>query len=406
MKIKKLSAAALAATIVFGSASAYVAYAEPGDDEENNTTPSESESGGESNSEPGGDNNDSSSEGSGDNNGNGNEPGGDTEKKNVDIIIAETQNGTVKIFDAPGLNELSEFVEGQFITIVAVPDEGYELDTLIVTRLDNGEIWTAEWGEYHGEYLTPPGGLKITATFKKIDNSEGDPTTPTPDPTPTPTPDQSTTSGNNSSSDTSTAADEVIEGEAEVTPGTAAKVETDAGEITVTTDAEDAALEGTKFVVETVKDANADLTAAVGASATEETKSMVTAAEKAVEDGNAVILDFSFEKDGENVQPGKEVTISLPVPAALRGAGKIFIYHISDEGVTLVASPDVKDGTITFTANKFSPYIFSKVEFKAAGENNGTANGTGSNPNTGIGYAFVPAFIAAGAVIASAKKRK
>ena len=211
------------------------------------------------------------------------------------------------------------------------------------------------------------------------------------------------TSGGNSSTN---APAQVIEGEADVKPGTEVKIETDAGEITVTTAEDDTALEGTKFVVETVKDTEKDITDAIGANAPAETKEIAAAAEKAVDDGDAVVLDLSFEKDGGKVQPGKSVTVKLPVPAALKGADKIFVYHVSEDGISLVATPDVKDGMISFTANTFSPYIFSKVELKAAG--NTTSSGNTNNPNTGIGLAIAPLALvgAAAAIVATSKKRK
>ena len=199
-----------------------------------------------------------------------------------------------------------------------------------------------------------------------------------------------------------------IEGGAEVTPGTDTTVKTDAGDITVTTDKDDTALENTTFVVDTVTDTDNVFEDVLGDYPTDSTKEMVAEAEKAVADGYAVILDLSFEKDNVKVQPDKSVTITLPVPAELKGAGKIFVYHASKGSITFVAAPDVIDGKITFTADKFSPYIFSKVELKTVGGSSVDASnpGDGSNPNTGIGYAFIPAMIAAGAVIASFKKRK
>ena len=236
-------------------------------------------------------------------------------------------------------------------------------------------------------------------------------------------PDPTPTEPDDTSSETP---DEVIDGEAEVKPGEAAVVETEAGEITVTTDEEDTALEGSKFVVETVKDVEDDLEKAIGENATEETKAALDEAEKAVEDGDAIVLDLSFMKDGAAVQPGKSVTIELSLPASLKDAVTIYVYHVSEAGIVLIAMPGVKDGSITFTANSFSPYIFSKVALKnaatedddtsepdssdtATSDDTSTTNpGSSTNPSTGIGVALIPVFAAAGAfaVAAVSKKRK
>lgn len=264
---------------------------------------------------------------------------------------------------------------------------------------------------------------------KDNDTSGGtEPPTPTPTPTPDPGPDTpqpgdpdnvpnyppiTKPSVPETSESTPNVPDEVIEGEAEVTPGKATVVETDAGDITVTTSEDDTALEGSTFVVETVTGTENDLANAIGANASAETKEIAEAAEKAVEDGNAIILDLSFIKDSDKVQPGKPVTVTLPLPTELKSTGKIFVYHVSEEGITLIASPEVKDGAITFTTDAFSPYIFSKVELKTSAENSETASTTpdstgetAANPSTGIVNAFVPVLIAAGAAAIAAKKRK
>ena len=252
--------------------------------------------------------------------------------------------------------------------------------------------------------------ITVTGTLVEADDGDGD---------------DNTGSGGNTGKpddDDPTTPDEVIKGEADVKPGDTTIVETEAGDVTVKTDADDTALEGTKFVVETVADAEEELTAAVGANASTETKAAVEKAAEAVENEDAVILDLSFvDGDGKAVQPGKDVTVELPVPAALKDAAKVYVYHVGEDGITLVAAPDVKDGRISFTTGEFSPFILSKVELKnaASGDtsdptvsdpgtsNPGTSNpGSTTNPSTGITLAVAPAILAAGAFAVAAIKKK
>ena len=197
---------------------------------------------------------------------------------------------------------------------------------------------------------------------------------------------------------------EVIEGKADVELGKETVIETKAGDLTVTTAKGDTALEGATFVAETVENAKKDLTSAVGKNASAETKALIDAANDAVKDGDAVVLDLSFEKAGKNVQPGKSVTLSIPVPETLKGKATLYVYHVDEDGIKLIATPRVSKGMITFTADKFSPFIISKVELNAdapAADDDTPA----TNPDTGIALAVAPVVLAAGAVVVASKKK-
>ena len=214
----------------------------------------------------------------------------------------------------------------------------------------------------------------------------------------------SSTSKNDKTDDKTEETDGDIEGEVDIEPGKEAVIETDAGDLTVTTAKDDTALEGTTFVVETVENAKKDLTAAVGKNASAETKALIDAANDAVKDGDAVILDLSFEKDGKKVQPGKSVTLSIPVPETLKGKATLYVYHVDEDGIKLIATPRVSKGMITFTADKFSPFIISKVELNAdapAADDDTPA----TNPSTGIALAIAPVVLAAGAVVVASKRK-
>lgn len=280
---------------------------------------------------------------------------------------------------------------------------------------------------------TPAGGSKTEFTINYVYAAEpttSEPTTSgsgsgttavTPvDPVSPTTSDSTTTSGSTS---TPAATVEEVKGEvtADVKVGETVTVKSDdlGGDVTVATDKEDKALEGTKLELEVTNDkteTTKELNEAVGTSASTEVKATVDAAVKAVEAGNAVTLDISFTKDGKTVQPGKDVTVTVPVPSVVKGADKLFIYHVTDKGLEDITSKckyDKDKGTVSITNDKFSPYIISKVEIKAdsaatSGDSTTTSNGgTTSNPNTGVALAMAPIILAGAAVaVVSVKKRK
>ncbi len=248
------------------------------------------------------------------------------------------------------------------------------------------------------------------------------PVTPTEIPTTSDTTTTSSTTSSTTSDNTSSAAtvdpvDTKVEADVKVGETVTVKSEDLGGDVTVATDKEDTALEGAKLEVAATnkkEDTTKKLDAAVGENATAEVKAVVEAAVKAVEDGNAVTLDISFTKDGADVQPGKAVTITAPVPAALKGAEKLYVYHATDKGlenVTDKCTYDKDKGTIAITNDKFSPYIVSKVEIKAEAATSSTpASSTGtstSNPSTGVAVAVAPIVLAGAAVaVFSIKRRK
>ena len=137
-------------------------------------------------------------------------------------------------------------------------------------------------------------------------------------------------------------------------------------------------------------------------------------------------FDITFTKNGREVQPDGKVTVKLPVPEALKN-GNIYVYHYDDNSsTTLIPLPSkVENGFVVFETDKFSVYTLSNelIEDEAPDTSSDVNSETspadsssapvssettnlGSNPNTGIGYAFVPVLIAAGAVIATTRKRK
>ncbi|MDE6728142.1 MAG: hypothetical protein K2J80_09435 [Oscillospiraceae bacterium] len=214
-----------------------------------------------------------------------------------------------------------------------------------------------------------------------------------------------------------------IEVAEEVKPGEPQVIETAAGDVTVTVAADDEALAGTTVNISNSSDVaavNTAIEAVVPATADDAVKAEVKKAVDAVASGDAFMLDISFTKDDAAVQPGKPVSITVPVPADLADAAKLFVYHVSADGLELVES-SVNDGKLTLTSDKFSPFIISKTALtEATNDNseptpggsdesgNGDNNGNGGDQQpTGIALAVAPVVLAAGAVVAFAvKKRK
>lgn len=123
-------------------------------------------------------------------------------------------------------------------------------------------------------------------------------------------------------------------------------------------------------------------------------------------------FDITFTKDGKEVQPKSVVTVKIPVPEYLQNV-TLYLYHYDDNGKPTAVKFEIKDGVMIFEATSFSKYEMSTVWIAEAFATDDTSEpapgdtttNPGNNPSTGIGYAFVPAILAAGAVVIS-KKRK
>lgn len=78
-----------------------------------------------------------------------------------DAIIEQTENGDVKVND-------DHAKRGQEITITVKPDEGYELDELIITDEDGDEIEWKDKGDGRYSFVMPRGDVEIEASFVEI----------------------------------------------------------------------------------------------------------------------------------------------------------------------------------------------------------------------------------------------
>lgn len=111
-----------------------------------------------------------------------------------------------------------------------------------------------------------------------------------------------------------------------------------------------------------------------------------------------VAIDISFTKNGAEVQPKGDVTVSIPVPEKFKGK-EVYVYHV-ENGKYVFISSTVANNMLTFKAGHFSTYIITD---KKLGE-----SAPSTNPGTGVAasWAVVPAVLAAGAVVLISKKKK
>ena len=134
---------------------------------------------------------------------------------------------------------------------------------------------------------------------------------------------------------------------------------------------------------------------------------------------------MGFKKHGKEVKPDKSVTVSVPVPDKFKNdIDKLNVYHLTNRGAVYVPSW-IKDGSIMFKTNSFSPYVITVdtlanavVDDPANTESSNVSvpdtttsvpSGTTSNdlnPSTGITMAIAPiAVVAVIAAVVSKKKK-
>ncbi len=156
-------------------------------------------------------------------------------------------------------------------------------------------------------------------------------------------------------------------------------------------------------------------------SVTEEAQKSLEEAAEAVKNGKGFAYDMGFKKNGKEVQPDKSVTVTVPVPDKFKNdIDKLNVYHLTNRGAVYVPSW-IKDSSIMFRTNSFSPYVITidKLEYAVADENTtvtpgdtDTANSGGSESgsdqkSTGIALAIAPVVLAVGmAIVALSKKKK
>ncbi len=100
-----------------------------------------------------------------------------------------------------------------------------------------------------------------------------------------------------------------------------------------------------------------------------------------------------FDKDGNAVQPGSKVDITVALTDGLKNAKKVEVFRVDGDKLTSLGQVDAKDGKITFTTDHFSTYVFASVK---------SANKTGDMSSVAIMFAV--AAMAGVAVMAMRKK--
>lgn len=292
-----------------------------------------------------------------------------------------------------------------------------------------------EWN-YDGTYMylwlsaTTESGYTVEYTLDKSNETKGQGTTLTFNFTYKEGDEEESGSGSSSSSSSSSSDDFSGESE-EIEPGEAAEVETEIGTVVVETDAEDEDLAGATFVVEAVESGMAVNVLNSAVDGNSEFDAVVDEIADKAADGNAMIVDLYFEENGQVVEPGKPVTITLPIPSDFASTyDTIYVYHVGEDGVILIDECDVDlNGNITFTATKFSPFVFTTEKLENATVPKAEAptedptkdptedpttseptedpgDGNTNNPGTGIALAVAPVVLAAGAFAVATFKRK
>lgn len=105
-------------------------------------------------------------------------------------------------------------------------------------------------------------------------------------------------------------------------------------------------------------------------------------------------LDIKLlDKDGNAVQPGSKVDITVALTDGLKNAKKVEVFRVDGDKLTSLGQVDAKDGKITFTTDHFSTYVFASVQ---------SANKTGDMSSVAIMFAV--AAMAGVAVMAMRKK--
>lgn len=137
----------------------------------------------------------------------------------------------------------------------------------------------------------------------------------------------------------------------------------------------------------------------------QETVLVVTPINTVITDGeNAAAFDIKFLAGGIKVQPGKPVTVRIPVPASMTGK-TIYVYHVDENGNYTDMNAKVENGMAVFTADHFSKYIITTLKHSSSGEVSKPET-NGGNPSTGAAFAFLPVLLAAGAFTAAFTHKK
>lgn len=147
-------------------------------------------------------------------------------------------------------------------------------------------------------------------------------------------------------------------------------------------------------------------------------------------DENLISFNITLrDKEGNEVQPGGEVTVKIPVPAYFNGE-ECNVYRKETDGTYTNMKAEYKNGCMIFTTGHFSEYVLSDKELEpdtpapdvttttdsgttsdegatttAPSNTNNGANNDG-NVSTGVALAIVPVIAAGAAVVIFSKKRK
>lgn len=113
----------------------------------------------------------------------------------------------------------------------------------------------------------------------------------------------------------------------------------------------------------------------------------------------SVLYDIYFQKNGQKVQPGTDVQVSIPVPTGMNGEKCSVLYIDGNGGITDMDAV-YKDGYMVFTTNHFSYYAIMENNARLMGDVTGDgkvnsrdlnrlyAHVNGTNEMTGEAFAL------------------
>lgn len=145
--------------------------------------------------------------------------------------------------------------------------------------------------------------------------------------------------------------------------------------------------------------------------------------------GTQYAYDLTFtDANGVEIQPKTEVTVKIPIPETFKDK-ELYVYHVLD-GKNIPVDTVFENGAAIFTADHFSTFILSEKQLSetevqpskpeivtpgATDKTSDTTNGTDKNSDksngtdqkgTGIALAIAPAVLACAAVAVASKKKK
>ncbi|MDE7280882.1 MAG: hypothetical protein K2N36_03975, partial [Ruminiclostridium sp.] len=129
--------------------------------------------------------------------------------------------------------------------------------------------------------------------------------------------------------------------------------------------------------------------------------------ETELQDSDEKSITFNItlkDKDGNEVQPGGEITVKIPVPSYLKGE-ECKVYRKEADGTYTDMKAAYENSCMIFTTNHFSEYVLTD-KVLSSDVPAVTTTPDDENKPTGFVITIVPVLAAGAAVVLLSKKRK